>query len=144
MNTAIEIESAVRKLNAYYCDAVMRRDGELWRSLWHTDARWFFLGEWIEGREAIFSRWQQAMAGFPVVYHRASGEIIDVNGEAAHTRVYVDEQIIDAKGNALHIVGVYNDDVVLHNGKWLYASRHFSLIYQGEGTLVQEGWLGYS
>lgn len=134
---------AIGQLNARYCDAVMRRDSSAWRSLWHRDGRWYFLGEWLEGRDAVVARWEAAMAGFPVVYHRINSETIDVSGDEATGRVYLEEEVVTADGDALRFIGVYNDRYTREGGGWLYLSRRFDLVYQGPGTLRRKGWAGY-
>ena len=139
----VEAESAIRKLNARYCDAIIRRDAKDWGSLWHEDARWFLMGNWMEGREAIVAAWEQALSGLPVVYQRMSGEIIEVHGERAVCRVYVDEQVVDAEGNALNFVGVYNDECLYTEDGWLYLVRRFDLITSNPGKLDGNTWMGY-
>ncbi len=140
---SIEAESAIRKLNARYCDAIIRRDPADWGSLWHEKAKWYLLGNWMEGRESIVAAWEGALSGLPVVYQRMSGEIIEVNGDRATCRVYVDEQVVDAEGKALNFVGVYNDECVYSDQKWLYMVRRFDLIATNPGKLDAESWMGY-
>ena len=142
--TKISLDTlGVSQLNARYCDAVIRRDSDAWRSLWHREGRWYFLGEWIEGQDAVVARWEAAMSGFPVVYHLINSEIIDATSVEASSRVYIDEEIITADGDALRYIGVYNDHCVKEGDKWLYLSRRFDLIYQGPGALNRNGWTGY-
>ena len=135
---------AIRELNAASADAVMRRDAAAWSTVWARDGRWFFLGEWIEGRDAIVKRWQDAMSGFPVVYHQITSEQIAVSGDTAKSRVYLAEEVITAEQLCLRFIGVYNDVCTRLDAGWRYKSRHFDLIYQGPGSLNLEGWLGYS
>ena len=134
---------AVSQLNARYCDAVMRRDSDAWRSLWHRNGRWFFLGEWLEGQDAVVARWEEAMSGFPVVYHQINSEIINASNDEASSRVYIDEEIVTADGDSLRFIGVYNDHCVKEDNNWLYLTRRFDLIYQGPGALNDKGWMGY-
>jgi len=82
---------AIRELNAAYADAVIRRDAAAWSATWARDGRWYFLGEWIEGRDSIVARWQDAMNGFPVVFHQITSEQIAVSGDTAKSRVYLTE-----------------------------------------------------
>ena len=135
---------AIRELNAAYADAVNRRDAVAWSSVWARDGRWFFLGEWIEDRDAIVARWQEAMSGFPVVYHQITSEQIAVSGDMAKSRVYLAEEIVTAEQLCLRFIGVYNDVCTRLDEGWRYKSRRFDLIYQGPGSLNPEGWLGYS
>lgn len=134
---------AIRELNAAYVDAVMRRDGTAMSSVWAPDGRWYFLGEWIEGRDAIIARWQNAMDGFPVVCHQMISEQISVSGDEAHSRVYLVEEVVTADQRPLKFVGVYNDICTRLEDGWHYSSRRFDLIYQGQGSLNPKGWQGY-
>ena len=140
---SLEAESAIRKLNARYCDAIIRRDPNDWGALWHEDAKWYLLGNWIEGRDSIVAAWEEALSGLPVVYQRMSGEIIEVDGDNAACRVYVDEQVVDAEGAALNFVGVYNDECVYREEKWMYMVRRFDLIATNSGRLDVKSWMGY-
>ena len=143
MTQRLEDDLDIRQLNALYADAVMRRDGELWGSLWHADAIWHFLGEPIQGRDAILATWERAMAGFPVVYHSHHSGLIRVKGDHADCRWYIDEDIIDSSGKSLRIVGVYNDKCVRTSSGWLYAMRRFDPLYHGSGTLRETDALPY-
>jgi uncharacterized protein (TIGR02246 family) len=134
---------AIRELNAAYVDAVMRRDASAMSSVWAPDGRWFFLGQWIEGRENIMARWHKAMNGFPVVCHQMTSEQISVSGDEARSRVYLVEEVITMDQKPLKFVGVYNDVCTRLDKGWRYASRRFDLIYQGPGSLKPEGWQGY-
>lgn len=134
---------AIERLNADYCDAVLRRDAPDWGALWTEDSRWFFLGEWLEGNAAIVARWSAAMAGFPVVLHKIISQQIDPQGDTGTGRVYLEEEIVTADGDALRFVGVYHDRYQLSGDRWRYASRRFDLMYQGPGAIKADGWIGY-
>ena len=142
-DATLEDQLAVRELNAAYVDAVMRRDTNAMSSVWAPDGRWFFLGQWIEGREHIMARWQKAMNGFPVVCHQITSEQISVSGDEARSRVYLVEEVVTTEQKPLKFVGVYNDVCIRLDEGWRYASRRFDLMYQGPGSLKAEGWLGY-
>jgi len=135
---------AIRELNAAYVDAVMRRDADAMSAVWAPHGRWYFLGQWIEGRDNIMARWKKAMNGFPVVCHQMTSEQISVSGDKARSRVYLVEEVITSEQKPLKFVGVYNDVCTRLGEGWRYASRRFDLIYQGPGSLVPKGWLGYS
>lgn len=139
---ALADEMAIRALNAAYADAVMRRDAAAWSSLWAQDGRWFFLGQWIEGRDNILARWQDAINGFPVIFHHITSEQVVVSGDQAKSRVYLAEEVVTLKQLSLRFIGVYSDVCTRLDEGWRYSSRRFDLIYQGPGSLKPEGWLG--
>ena len=142
-DTGIADELAIRRLNADYCDAIMRRDADAWGSTWADDGRWFLTDEPTEGRDNLVATWLATMEGFPVVFHQVTNEQIDVSGDTATQRVYVNEELITADGQALRFVGVYNDELKRTSQGWRYASRRFGVLYQGPGALVEDGWMGY-
>lgn len=139
----VAAELAIHKLSARYCDAVHRRDGKTWSSLWAEDAVWDFMGQTITGRDNILATWEGAMAGFPIVYHTSHGAIINVQGERATCRWYINEEIVDANQQALRFVGIYNDVCCKHGDVWLFQHRRFDPIYQGAGALNGDTWLPY-
>ena len=136
-------ELAIRRLNADYCDAIMRRDPEAWGATWADDGQWFLTDEPTQGRDNLVAQWLATMEGFPVVFHQVTNEQIDVSGDSARQRVYVNEELVMADGQALRFVGVYNDECIRTPQGWRYASRRFGILYQGPGALVSDGWMGY-
>ena len=56
---------------------------------------------------------------------------------------YIDEDILDSNGNALRIVGVYNDICVRSPSGWIYSERRFDPLYHGPGVLRTEHTLPY-
>ena len=133
----------IRHLNALYGDAVMRRDSKLWGSLWQPDGVWHFLGESIVGQANILARWEAAMAGFPVVFHTHHSGLIDIKDDEANCRWYIAEDILDSNGNALRIVGIYNDRCVRTPSGWRYSSRRFDPLYHGPGVIRTEHVMPY-
>lgn len=139
----VAADLAIRKLSGRYCDAIHRRDSETWASLWAEDAIWDFMGQSIEGRTNILATWEGAMAGFPVVYHVSHGAVINVDGDSANCRWYINEEIVDASGAPLRFVGIYNDICTRHGDEWLFQRRRFDPIYQGAGALNGDTWAPY-
>ena len=104
-------ELSIRRLNADYCDAIMRRDADAWGATWADDGQWFLTDEPTQGRDNLVAQWLATMEGFPVVFHQVTNEQIDVSGDSARQRVYVNEELVMADGQALRFVGVYNEVV---------------------------------
>jgi uncharacterized protein (TIGR02246 family) len=136
-------ELAIKRLNADYCDAILRRDAQAWGATWADDATWVLMGEPTQGRDNIVAQWLATMEGFPVVFHQVTNEQIDIAGDTATQRVYLNEELITADQQALRFVGVYNDECIRTPQGWRYASRSFGVLYQGPGALIADGWMGY-
>lgn len=129
----VEIQTLAQK----YADAVMRRDAEDWGDTWAEDGVWYLgMPNPIEGREAIVGLWKQAMGGYPVVLHIVQPGIIEVNGDTATARWYIQENIVDGDGNHIWVVGVYNDELAKVNGEWKFKLRKFDALYRGPNDLT--------
>ena len=136
-------ELAIQNLQARYSDAVNRRDADAMESTWAPDSVWGFMGNPINGRDAIISFWKEAMAGFPKILQFYYPAGIHIDGDGATCRWYLRELVIDSKGKPLQFYGVYNDKCSKIDNQWLFSERRFDLIYQGAGPLSADGWIGY-
>ncbi len=136
-------ELAIRDLQARYCDAVNRRDAVAMEQTWAKESVWGFLGKPIEGRDNIISFWKQAMAGFPKILQFYWPAGLKIDGDTGTGRWYLQEIVVDTKGNPLQFYGVYNDTYGKIDSEWLFTMRRFDLIHQGPGPLTEKGWLGY-
>jgi len=136
-------ELAIRNLEAQYCDAVIRRDANAWKSTWAEDSVWEFMGQLIEGRDNIAAFWKKAMDGFPMIIHQYFSGGIKIDGDQATCRWYILEAVSDINGESKQFFGIYNDVCVKSEKGWLFMKRRFDLIYQGPGLLDAAGWQGY-
>lgn len=136
-------ELAIRNLEARYCDAVIRRDADAWESIWAVDGVWEFMGQTIEGRENIVTLWKQAMDDFPMIIHHYLSGGINIDGDNASCRWYINEMVINSMEESQQFFGVYNDECRKIENEWLFTKRRFDLMYQGPGPLDAAGWLGY-
>ncbi len=133
----------IQQLAQVYADGVMQRDAEIWGSTWAEDGEWELgLGDPVSGRENLKAFWTQVMSGFPWVLHWVQPGIIEVNGDTATARFYVQENIKDAQGEMTRNAGVYNDELVRENGAWKFKKRVFSTLYRGPVDLTGD-YAGY-
>lgn len=124
----IDDQLAIRNLHDCYADAVFRRDAADWGALWAADATWDLMGTHVEGREAIVTMWNGAMAGFAFVGFFSQVGAIEVGGDAATGRVYTNEVLEDQQGNLVRTVGRYEDLYIRRGQDWFYQSRSFSIL----------------
>lgn len=122
----------IQELSQRYADGVMTRNVDVWSSTWAEDGVWY-LGtpEPITGREAIKQVWLGAMGGYPVVLHLVQPGIIEVDGDTAKARWYIQESIITSDDERIWNFGVYNDTLKKEGGEWKFASRKFDCMYRG-------------
>jgi hypothetical protein len=124
----IEDQLAIRNLHDRYADAVFRRDPLDWGALWAVDAQWDLMGTKVEGREAIVTLWNGAMAGFAFVGFFFQTGAIEVDGDAGTGRVYTNEVLENLEGELARTVGLYEDQYVRSAGGWLYQRRDFKIL----------------
>ena len=134
----------IQTLAQVYADGVMQRDAEIWGNTFTEDGEWYLPGmdDPIKGRETLKGFWTQVMAGYPNVLHWVQPGIIEVDGENATARFYVQENIKDAEGNMFRVAGVYNDVLRREDGAWRFATRRFASMYRGPVDMTGE-WVGY-
>ena len=122
---------AIRELAANYIDAVNRSDGEAWKATWSQNGIWNLMGTEVSGLEALFGFWQTAMSSFKFVLMVLNSGTVDISGDTASGRWYVTEHLLGQDGNGIHIEGVYDDQYVREDGRWVFAKRDYHVIYQG-------------
>jgi len=128
----------IQTLSQRYGDAVMRHDAADWGACWATDGAWHIGPEPIVGRDNIVAAWSGMMAGFPFAVFLAQPAMVEVNGDTATSRNYVQEILQGADGNAFRIIGCYNDECVREGGKWVFAARRYTVLYRGPVDLSGE------
>jgi len=123
----------IQMLAQRYADAVMRHDADAWSACWAEDGAWHLPGmeQPVKGRDALVATWKAAMEGYPFAVFLVMPSIVEVSGQTATSRGYVEEILENKEGSAMRIYGVYNDELVTENGKWCYKARHYNILYRG-------------
>lgn len=126
----------IQMLAQRYADAVMRHDANDWGKCWAKDGSWDLgMGQPVTGRDTIVETWKGAMAGYPFAVFLVLPGIVEVNGDTATHRGYVEENLEGTDGTAFRVYGCYNDECVKEDGRWVFKSRKYSVIYRGPITL---------
>jgi hypothetical protein len=73
------------------------------------------------------------MAGFPFVVQLMHSGVLSIDGTRASGRWYLQEYLKFKDGNGMHNVGCYQDRYVKRDGLWLFAERHYAVLYNDEG-----------
>lgn len=134
----------INHLAQVYADGVMQRDAQIWGSTWAENGAWHLAPgmDPVVGREALKAFWTGVMEGYPQVLHFVQPGLIEVSGDTATARFYVQENIKDSNGDAFRVVGVYNDELVREDGAWRFAVRRFNVMYRGPVDLSGD-YAGY-
>ena len=134
----------IQHLAQVYADGVMQRDAQLWGSTWASDGEWHLMPgmDPVKGRENLKAFWSGVMEGYPNVLHWVQPGLIEVDGDTATARFYVQENIKPAEGDSFRVAGVYNDELIKEDGAWKFAVRRFSSMYRGPVDMSGD-WMGY-
>jgi ketosteroid isomerase-like protein len=125
----VEDRLAIRELVESYNDAVMRFDGEAWKSNWLADASWSLPGAGeIQGLDNFFPIWENAMSGFSFVGFFASAGPIIVEGDSATGTWYQQEYLHGKDGSKRKITGKYSDDYARQEGRWFFKKRIYEIL----------------
>ncbi|MEM7078349.1 MAG: nuclear transport factor 2 family protein [Pseudomonadota bacterium] len=128
-------ERDIRDLVARYADAVIRRDKDAWGDTWAADGRWKLPGaRLVEGREAIVELWLGAMARFKFVAQIIHQGLVRMDGDEAFGRFTLTEHLQFADGGGMFNVGVYQDRYVNTADGWRFAERHYTALYNDQGS----------
>jgi ketosteroid isomerase-like protein len=130
--TTIEDETNIQKLTAGFADAVNRRDLELFKSLWIDRGIWAIEPPFsmevtgVEEIAAAFTRLLDNWEFFIQIVYQGS---IELNGDLATARWYMNEIGRDTDGKGFQNYGVYLDELIRQDDKWLFMKRTYRFIY---------------
>ncbi len=109
-----------------YATGIDRRDWPLFRTVFTDDCELDY-GEigTFTGVDAITAFMDQAhsMAGHTM--HRLTNQVIDVHGDTAESRTYVDALIMIDGNSGVNAAGFYDDELVRGAHGWRVARRRF-------------------
>jgi uncharacterized protein (TIGR02246 family) len=127
---------AIEDLVGSYGDAVTRRDNALWRSLWADDATWVLGDRTSIGLTAIFASYEKAIMPLQFAAHVVFPVGVQVDGDTARGRWYVQEILKTENGPSMLLFGMYNDRYRRVDARWRFAIRRFNFLFQ---SVLPEG-----
>jgi 3-phenylpropionate/cinnamic acid dioxygenase small subunit len=113
-----------------YATGIDRRDWDLFRTVFTPDCQLDYgeIGVW-DGVEAVTEFMDVAHAAAGYLMHRISNIVIDLQGDRAATRCYVDAWIMAADNNSgVNARGFYDDEIVRTDAGWRIARRKFTTV----------------
>lgn len=131
----IEAIKKLKHLYCLYCDDNF--DVENLMTLFTEDAVWDGgdRGRY-EGHAAIRGFFQRIPQRLPFAIHMVLNPIIEVKGDTAHGTWYLIEPCTE-RGQALWMMGVYEDDYVKVDGRWKYKNLQLAFKFR---TPYDQGW----
>jgi 3-phenylpropionate/cinnamic acid dioxygenase small subunit len=115
-----------------YATGIDRRDWELFRTCFTDDVRADYEGidSW-SGVEAITTFMEEVHAGMGHTLHRLTNMTVDVAGDTATARTYVDVVVMTPDGGSgAHAIGFYDDELRHTAAGWRIATRRFTPVHQ--------------
>lgn len=125
-------ELEIRRLIGVYCDGIVRGDAHTWASVWaDDDTLWDVAGHMYRGTEAIVAHWREAMASFRYAFQVAPTGMVDVDGDHATGRWFVQERNVKRDGTVTELWGYYDDRYVKTRHGWRIQSRVLHVVDHG-------------
>lgn len=135
-STALADELAIRNLVARFSDVVNRRQPPELGDLFVPEGRWTVPGVGtMEGGEQVSGLIDRLLGGFPFLVQFAHQGEVEVSGDAASARWYIEEFARDTDDTGWHFVGTYNDRYARTEQGWRFLSRRFDFLYRGRTGL---------
>jgi len=118
----------IAELLVRYATGIDRRDWPLFRTVFTTDCELDYgeIGRW-RGMDAVTEFMQQAHAAAGHTMHRITNRVIELDGDRAQARCYVNGLIMAADNQTgVNANGFYDDEIVRTPEGWRIARRQFT------------------
>ena len=124
----LDDEAAIRRLAAFYSDAVTHLDAARAASVYAEDGVVTIAGNELAGRFAIEAGMRETFARFSLLQLVEHGGLVEVTGDQASARWSTVELAVRTGAEALGIIfGRYEDRLVRLPEGWRFARRTFTL-----------------
>lgn len=128
MKSLAQDESDIRRLVAFYSDAVTHLDAARAASVYTDDGCVSIAGAELVGRAAIEQGMRESFSAFALLQLIAHAGLIDVEGDRARARWSTIEFTVRRQATDLNcIFGRYEDDLVRLPEGWRFKRRTFTL-----------------
>lgn len=131
----VEDRLAIRELMDSYADSITRRNVHLWASCWSQEGRWAPYEKTYLGLHEIVSHWVHIMKHSKGIkgsntrlFLQFPGSI-KVSGDSGAGWAYTSELLVDDNNMTYHLNGMYSDQYVREDGRWVFAERVFRKLH---------------
>lgn len=118
-----------------YATGIDRKDWDLFRTVFTPDCRLDYgeIGSW-DNVEAVTEFMDVVHAGAGYTLHRITNPVIDLDGDRATARCYVDVWVMAAdNASGVNGSGFYDDEIVRTSDGWRIARRTFTKVRLAAG-----------
>jgi 3-phenylpropionate/cinnamic acid dioxygenase small subunit len=119
----------IGELLVRYATGIDRRDFELFRACFTEDCHCDYgdISVW-DGVDAITDYMARSHAGLGHTLHRISNQAVQIDGDEATARSYVDAVLLAEDGRSgFHAVGFYDDELVRTSDGWRIHRRTYTM-----------------
>jgi uncharacterized protein (TIGR02246 family) len=128
LTTQVRDEAEIRRLVAFYSDAVTHLDAARAASVYADDGCVSIVGAELHGRGAIEEGMRQSFSNFSLLQMIAHGGLVDVDGDRAQARWSTVELAVRRGSTELScIFGCYEDQLVRLPAGWRFQRRTFTM-----------------
>jgi 3-phenylpropionate/cinnamic acid dioxygenase small subunit len=126
--TKYEDHQDISDLLIRYASGIDRHDWSLFRTVFTDDCQLDYgeVGAW-DGVDAVTEFMELAHAGVQTL-HRMSNQAIEVDGDEAQARTYVDLVMVGQGMAGVNAIGYYDDEIVRTDDGWRIARRRFTSV----------------
>jgi hypothetical protein len=128
----LEGELRLRQLADRYADSLNRDDFEAFADCWTLDGIWvtpppFNISQ--RGRDNIKNHLVDRRRSVAVVVMTVGAVVAETASETRVTgRTTIEEQGSRDEARGVHVLGLYDDEIVNEDGRWFFASRRLTLL----------------
>jgi len=127
----LESENQIRALTNSFADICISGNAERFGALWIADGTWTLakpLDMESRGRESITALFLELAAGKRFFCQKLHSGIVTILGDRATARWIISEEAANHDGSSYQSTAIYDDRLVLDDGKWLFEARHCKFI----------------
>ena len=127
---SVEDRLAIRELIEAFAVGAMHCDAELWGETWAEEASWKLpsMPEAATGKQNVIALFKEKLAYVGYMSMISFPSNLVIQGDRATGRAYCRELIYPKAGGRLVVVGYFDDEYVKRDGRWLFASRVYTVM----------------
>ncbi|MCF8570199.1 nuclear transport factor 2 family protein [Gordonia sp. HY002] len=119
---------SLRDLAVLYAMAVDAHDLDALAVMFHPDMVLERDGETASGRDAVLELLAASMRGFRRMLHTPETHVVHVDGQKGEGIATAHAELVTGRGVVL-AAHEYEDAYVVHDGRWVFASRRIRFVY---------------
>ena len=138
MPDMIQADFGIRQLHARFVDAVWRQDADEFAACWTQDGLWKIAGMEVRGRTALVDACRMMLGRCQKIHLICGLPILEAAGDGVIGRINMTEFTTMPDQSSAMVIGWYHDRYAEEEGRWRFATRHWSFKYRGPPAMGGE------